>query len=354
MECDASLLIGRKTTRGLGSGGDPEKGRAAAEESYSDIQRLLADADIIFLTCGLGGGTGTGAVPIIAQIAREVGAIVIGVVTLPFSIEGGRKERAYAGLEALRKNANTVVIIENDRLLKIAPNLPIKEAFSVADEVLASYIYSIISTVAQPSLINVDFADLRTIIGKGGVTLCGIGEATGKERAQLAVKKALESPLMDVDYHTGCAALIHVTGGSTMSLKEASSVVEIIQEKLNRDVEIIWGTKVDPELGDLLRVTVIISGVQSKQMIGMLEPRKASEHSLLKPSVVGKLPQSDFPAPSRAKENWLKRDFVPVFQDLKKRAKTNQETSQERSKNSPDKEPKDDFWAELGLEKGVK
>ena len=211
IKCDTTLLIGKKTTRGLGSGGKPELGKAAAEESIIEIQRLLQEADVIFLTCGLGGGTGTGAIPIISEIAKNVGAIVIGVVTIPFSLEGNRKQRAYQGLENLRKHLDTVVVIENDTLLDLVPDLPIEEAFSVADEVLANYIYSIISTVSQPSLINVDFADLKSIITNGGVTICGVGEATGENRAQVAIQKALETPLIKVNYSLGTAALVHVS-----------------------------------------------------------------------------------------------------------------------------------------------
>lgn len=356
VKCDSSLLIGRKTTQGLGCGGNPEKGRAAAKESYGEIERLLADADIVFLTCGLGGGTGTGSIPLVAEIAKNSGAIVIGVVTIPFSMEGARKQRAYRGLEELSQNADTVVVIENDKLLELVPDSPVEEAFSVADEVLANYIYSIISTVSQPGLVNVDFADLTTIIThSGGVTVCGIGEATGKDRAVKAVKDALENPLVSVNYRTGSAALFYVTGGSTMSLKEASTVVDIIKKELRPDAEIIWGTKVDPELGDLLRVTVVISGVESEQIIGKRPPRRGIRSSYRE--LFGDQGQpSSSPEPiSRAKENWLRRDFVPIFKELQKRKNKELGVSKGTTKKSHSKKENiDDFWRELGLSKGLK
>ncbi|MCK5297860.1 MAG: cell division protein FtsZ [Candidatus Heimdallarchaeota archaeon] len=352
VKCDATLLIGRKTTRGLGSGGKPELGQAAAEESYSEIQRTISDSDIIFLTCGLGGGTGTGAMPIIAEIAKNAGAIVISVVTIPFSIEGSRKERAFVGLDKLQKNSDTVVIIENDSLLELVPDLPIEEAFSVADEVLANYINSIISTVSQPGLINVDFADLKSIIKKGGVTVCGVGEAKGEDRALAAVQKALENPLVSVDYSTGTAALIHVTGGSTMSLKEASSVVEIVRESIQPEAEVIWGTKVDHELGDVLRITIVISGVESDQMIGM--NKKPS--SLRGPPYDIVAGQSTITGikPVREKENWLRKDSRPSMKELRKRLKESQKgKEEEKPETKLAKEKTDEFWEELGIDKGL-
>ena len=348
VKCDSTLLIGKKTTRGLGSGGMPERGKAAAMESYTEIERTLSDADVVFLTCGLGGGTGTGAIPIIAEIAKKAGAIVIGVVTIPFSIEGKRKGRAYEGLEELRGNTDTVVIIENDSLLDMVPDLPIEEAFSVADEVLANYIYSIISTVSQPSLINVDFADLKTIIANGGVTVCGIGEAKGPNRTKIAVEKALENPLINVDYSLGTAALIHVTGGSTMSLKEASSVVDLIRDQLQPEAEVIWGTKVDPELGEILRITIVISGVSSDQIMGMHGPSTLRQNAPY--DEMGQIQQ---PLP-RKKENWLKRDTTPTIRDLRRKVQEQKEITKPRKINKDsDEEKSDEFWDELGISKGL-
>lgn len=349
VKCDSTLLIGKKTTRGLGSGGKPSLGKAAAEESYSEIQRILQDADVVFLTCGLGGGTGTGAIPIIAEIAKTAGAIVIGVITIPFSIEGNRKERAYNGLENLRKHSDTVVVIENDTLLNIVPDLPIEEAFSVADEVLANYIYSIINTVSQASLINVDFADLKSIIGKGGVTVCGIGEAKGEDRALKAIKKALDNPLITVDYSSGTAALVHVTGGATMSLKEASGVVDLIREKIQPNSEVIWGTKVDPELGDIIRVTIVISGVESDQMLSMHKRSRKTLGTTMPYDTLGQIKPVEIT--SKPKENWLKKETIPTLRELRKRAAEVKENKKEIEKEK--EEQPDKFWEELGLDKGL-
>ncbi|MHA1244259.1 MAG: cell division protein FtsZ [Candidatus Heimdallarchaeota archaeon] len=353
IRCDSTLLIGKKTTRGLGSGGKPEQGKAAAVESYTEIQRLISDADIVFLTCGLGGGTGTGAMPIIAEIAKSAGAIVISVVTIPFTIEGSRKNTAYNGLEKLRDYSDTVVIIENDKLLDLAPDLPIQEAFSVADEILANYIHSIISTVSQAGLINVDFADLKSIISSGGVTTCGVGEARGKDRAVKAVQNALNNPIVDINYEQGTAALIHVTGGPTMTLKEASSVVEIIREKLQPEAEVIWGTKVDPDLGDILRITVVISGVESEQIIGK-EPANRDPIGLGNRTPVAGQSVVQDGKPIREKENWLRKDTTPTLRDLRKLVKERTAKKEESRKPSRDKrESTDEFWEELGLSKGL-
>jgi cell division protein FtsZ len=344
VKSDSILLIGKRTTRGLGSGGKPEKGRAAAEESYAEIQRLISDADIVFLTCGLGGGTGTGAMPIIAEIAKKSHAIVMSVVTLPFTIEGNRKEIAFQGLEQLREYSDTVVVIDNDRLLELVPDLPIEEAFSVADEVLANFIYSIINTVTQPGLIAVDFADLKSVITNGGVAVCGVGEAKGDNRAAKAVEKALSSPLITVNYNTGTAALINVTGGSTMTLREASSVVELIQQKINPDAEIIWGTKVDHELGDIIRITIVISGVESQQIMGI---RRKGQTSTGPPYRVVAGGNTLGATSSKERENWLKKDSRTRIKNNPLLEKLNPDSK----KTNLDDEDSDELWDELGISK---
>ncbi|HUT80670.1 MAG TPA: cell division protein FtsZ [Candidatus Bathyarchaeia archaeon] len=354
VKCDSTLLIGRQTTRGLGSGGKPEKGQAAAEESYKEIQRIVSDSDIIFLTCGLGGGTGTGAMPVIAEAAKASGAIVISVVTLPFTHEGSRKGTAQKGLEELRKYSDTVVIIENDMLLKIVPDLPIEEAFSVADEVLANYIHSIINTVTQPGIISVDYADLKSIIVKGGVTVCGVGEAKGEDRAVKAVAKALSNPLISVNYKTGTAALINVTGGAKMTLKEASSVVEIIRRQIQPNAEIIWGTKVDHELGDLLRITIVISGVESDQLIGLR--KKQSNISIPPYDIVGDVSTISSPLVlSQEQDPWISEDKHITIRDLRNRLKDKQNVDRERKVKFRDEDEDDpnEFWDELGISKGL-
>ncbi|MHA1188563.1 MAG: hypothetical protein ACTSSK_17215, partial [Candidatus Heimdallarchaeota archaeon] len=217
------------------------------------------------------------------------------------------------------------------------------------DEILANYIHSIISTVSQAGLINVDFADLKSIISSGGVTTCGVGEARGKDRAVKAVQNALNNPIVDINYEQGTAALIHVTGGPTMTLKEASSVVEIIREKLQPEAEVIWGTKVDPDLGDILRITVVISGVESEQIIGKGDPIGLGNRT----PVAGQSVVQDG-KPIREKENWLRKDTTPTLRDLRKLVKERTAKKEESRKPSRDKrESPDKFWEELGLSKGL-
>jgi cell division protein FtsZ len=264
------ILIGKHLTRGLGAGGDPEIGKAAAEESREDLTKILKDSDLVFITCGEGGGTGTGSAPIVAEIAKLEGAIVVGVVTIPFETEIGRIEKAKEGLKVLRQYADTLVVIDNNRLLEIAPNLPIIEAFSVADEVLASMVKGITETISLPSLINLDFADVRTILSTGGVAIIGVGESNGKEnRAEEAINDALNLPLLDVEIDGAKGALIHVCGGNDMTLAEANSVAQIIYKKMDvNDSMVIWGARVSDEFNGYLRVMLLITGIHSPQIFG--------------------------------------------------------------------------------------
>ncbi|MHA1870801.1 MAG: cell division protein FtsZ [Promethearchaeota archaeon] len=268
------LLIGRNLTRGLGAGGQPEVGMAAAEESRSEIDALLKNADLVFITCGLGGGTGTGSAPIIAEIAKMNGAIVVGVVTLPFKTELGRINKAKEGLQNLRQFVDTLVVIDNNKLLEIAPDLPIIEAFSLADEVLATMVKGITETISLPSLINLDYADVRTILTTGGVAIVGIGESgeSKANRVEDAINDALNSPLLEVDITGAKGALIHVTGGTDMSLNEAYKVGQIITRKMSKNSTVIWGARVDPNLNGYLRVMLLITGIKSPQIFGSTIP----------------------------------------------------------------------------------
>ena len=270
VESDVKILIGKNLTRGLGAGGNPEIGRAAAEESREDLVKILRDSNLVFITCGEGGGTGTGSAPIVAEIAKLEGAIVVGVVTLPFETEIGRIEKAQIGLNELRKYADTLVVIDNNRLLDIAPDLPIIEAFSVADEVLATMVKGITETISLPSLINLDFADVKTILSTGGVAIVGVGEAEGKEnRVNDAINDALNSPLLDVSIEGAKGALIHITGGNEMTLAEANSVAKKISEKMDvNDSMVIWGARVNDEFDGYLRVMLLITGIKSPQIFG--------------------------------------------------------------------------------------
>ena len=261
------ILIGEKLTRGLGVGGNPKLGRAAIEESKKRIEELLSDVDIVFITAGLGGGTGTGAAPVIAEIARRKGAITVGVVTTPFRIEKGRIEYASLALTELRRHCDTVVVIDNNKLMQLVPQLPINEAFRVADQVLANMIKGIVETISSPSLINLDFADFKTIVRRGGVAVVGVGESDAPNRAEEAVRKALRSPLLDVDYIGATGALIHVTGDSQMTIEEANRVGEIVTEMMDDNALVIWGARVNPELNGKLKVTLVMTGVNSPHIL---------------------------------------------------------------------------------------
>jgi len=265
---DRKLLIGEKTTQGLGAGGDPKIGRAAIEESRSQVQDILSGVDTAFVTCGLGGGTGTGGAPVVAEIAREHGAIVVGVVTTPFKMEKGRVEIAKQGLVEIRKACDTVIVVDNNKLVRLVPLLPLNEAFKVGDQVLANMVRGITETISIPSLINLDFADFKTIIRKGGVAVAGIGESNAPNRAEEAVKNALRTPLLDVDYAGATGALIHVSGDEYMSIEEANRVGEIITEMMSDDALVIWGARVNPKLAGTLRVTLVMTGVHSPHLFG--------------------------------------------------------------------------------------
>ena len=209
------LLIGEKITRGLGAGGYPHVGQAAAEESAPQLTEMLRDADLVFIAAGMGGGTGTGSAPVVAEIAKRNDAIVVGVITMPFELERARIDKANSGLARLQENTDTTVVIDNQKLMELVPDLPLEEAFGIADEVLASFVKGITETITMPSLINLDYADVRTIICNGGVALVGLGEATGNNRAEEAIKNALNSPLLEVEWSGATVALIHITAGRT-------------------------------------------------------------------------------------------------------------------------------------------
>ena len=261
------ILIGEKLTRGLGSGGDPEIGKAAIMESAKHVEKILEGVDIAFITAGLGGGTGTGASPVIARIAREKGAIVVGVVTMPFKIEKGRIAYAIKGLTEMRRECDTVIVIDNNKLMRMVPHLPINEAFKVGDSVLANMIKGITEIIAAPSLINLDFADFRTIVKKGGVAVAGVGESSAPNRAEDAVQKALSMPLLDVDYVGAKGALIHVAGDEKMTIDEANRVGEIVSQMMSDDALVIWGARVNPEMNGKLRVTLVLTGVRSQYLL---------------------------------------------------------------------------------------
>ncbi|HLF16128.1 MAG TPA: cell division protein FtsZ [Candidatus Thermoplasmatota archaeon] len=270
------LLIGRHLTRGLGAGALPQVGEEAALETEADIRSAVTGSDIVFVTCGLGGGTGTGSAPVVAKMARESGALTIAVCTLPFSYEGAvRMENAEAGLARLRDVCDTVIVVPNDKLLEVAPRLPLAAAFRVADEILMRSIKGITEMIVKPGLVNMDFANLRTVMKRGGVAMIGLGESDGEDRAREAVLEALNSPLLDIDISDAHGALINVVGGRDMTMAEAMRCVEEIHNRINKEARIIWGASIDPALDRTIRVMLVITGVKSKQILGPTARKEA-------------------------------------------------------------------------------
>lgn len=267
--CDKKILIGKEISGGLGAGSNPKVGEEAAREQEKEIKDALKGADLVFITCGLGGGTGTGAAPVVAEIAKKLGALCVGVVTIPFTMEGKRRmENAMDGLEKLQQNTDTIIVIPNDKLLEIAPDLPLYTAFKVADEILTNAVKGISELITKPGLINRDFADIRAIMQEGGVAMIGVGESDSENRAAESVEKAINNPLLDVDINGAKGALIVVSGGPTMTLDEAKKVIEVVSEKLSDDAKINWGAQISNDLHDTIRTLLIITGVQSSQIFG--------------------------------------------------------------------------------------
>jgi cell division protein FtsZ len=261
------LLLGKRLTRGLGAGALPKVGEDAAIEAEAEIRTILQGADLVIVTCGLGGGTGTGSVSVVARIAKEMNALTVGVVTLPFRGEGKvRMTNALWGLEKLKKVADTVVVIPNDKLLEVVPRLPVQMAFKVADQVLIQAITGITELITTPGLVNLDFNDLRTIMKDSGLGVIGLGEseAMGEMRAEEAVKQAVTSPLLDATIDGATGVLVNVTGGPNMSLAEAEKCIEMIQGKISPTARVIWGARINPSIGDALRVLLIATGVHKE------------------------------------------------------------------------------------------
>lgn len=266
---NVKILIGREITGGLGAGSVPQVGEEAAKENEHELREALKGADLIFITCGLGGGTGTGSAPVIADISKKLGILTVAIVTLPFNMEGNRRyENAIMGLEKLENIVDTLIVIPNEKLLELAPDLPLHTAFKVADEILTNAVKGIAELVTKPGLVNLDFADIRTVMGKGGVAMIGVGESDTENRAAEAVEKALNNPLLDVDISGANGALINIFGGSDMTLEESRKVVETVSEKLDEDARLIWGAQISEDLDRSMRVLLIVTGVTSPQIRG--------------------------------------------------------------------------------------
>jgi len=268
---DKKVLLGAELTGGLGAGSMPDVGENCAKESLDEIAAALQGSDLTFITCGLGGGTGTGASPVIAEVAKDTGSVTVGVVTTPFTVEGKRRwQNADEGLAKLRKATDTVVVVPNDKLLNIVPDLPLNAAFKVSDEILSNALKGTTEMVTKPGLVNLDFADLRSVLSDGGTAVIGLGQSTSESysenRAIEAIEEAIRSPLLDVDVSTADRALVNVIGGPDMTLHEAEAAVEFISGKINPDANIIWGAQIDETLGkNVVKVLIVVSGVRTLQ-----------------------------------------------------------------------------------------
>lgn len=266
---DKKIILGKDITRGLGAGSIPKIGNDAARESEHEIKESLAGSDMVFITCGMGGGTGTGSVPVVAEIARKLGALTVGVVTMPFDMEGRRRvENANEGLSQLEKNVDTLIVIPNDKLLELAPDLPLHTAFKIADEILTNAVKGIAELVTKAGLVNLDFADIKAVMGNGGVALIGLGESDSDNRSIESVEKAIQNPLLDVDVSGANGALVNVMGGPDMTLEEARRVVETVSQKLDEEARMIWGAQITDDLDGTIRVMLIVTGVKSTQIRG--------------------------------------------------------------------------------------
>ena len=268
IEADTKILVGKSLTQGLGAGGDPSMGERATEMAQGTIKDVLGEADLVFVTAGMGGGTGTGAAPVVSKIAKEQGAIVVGMVSTPFNVERARTVKAEEGLEKLRNEADSIIVLDNNRLLDYVPNLPIGKAFSVMDQIIAETVKGISETITQPSLINLDYADMSTIMDQGGVAVMLVGETQDKNKTEEVVNDAMNHPLLDVDYRGASGGLVHITGGPDLTLKEAQGIAENITERLEARANVIWGARIQDEYKGKVRVMAIMTGVQSAQVLG--------------------------------------------------------------------------------------
>ncbi|MGD2027687.1 MAG: cell division protein FtsZ [Anaerolineales bacterium] len=296
-QAQVRVRIGDKLTRGLGAGGNPENGKKAAEESAQEMYEVMKGSDMVFVTAGIGGGTGTGAAPIVAQIAREVGALTIGVVTRPFTFEGARRaQTAESGIAKLKEQVDTLIVIPNDRLLQIVDKrASLNEAFSMADDVLRQGIQGISELITIPGLINLDFADVKAIMSEGGAALMAVGQASGEDRAREAAEAAITSSLLDITIDGARGILFNVTGGSDLSLFEVNTAAAIIKETAHPDVNLIFGAVIDPEMGEDIRVTVIATGFDRSGMPRRVIPRQRTRQT---PSSQSKQEDSEaVPAP---------------------------------------------------------
>jgi cell division protein FtsZ len=294
IQADKRVLIGKSLTRGLGAGGYPDVGKRAAEMARPTLEALLESADLVFITAGMGGGTGTGSAPVVAQVAKEQGAIVVGMVSYPFQVEKARLIRAEEGLEALATAADSVIVLDNNRLKNFVPNLPLGQAFSVMDQLIGETVKGISETITEPSLINIDYADVRAIMSKGGVAVMLVGESKQQNKAESVVRECLSNPMLDIDYRGATGSLIHITGGSDLTLTDAEEIATSLTYELDPHADVIWGARVRNDMEGKVRVLAIMTGVQNHQLLGNrqsyksvledLEQKKASPKAPLMPN----------------------------------------------------------------------
>jgi cell division protein FtsZ len=268
IQADKRVLIGKSLTKGLGAGGYPDVGKRAAEMARPTLEALLDSADLVFITAGMGGGTGTGAAPVVAQVAKDQGAIVVGMVSYPFQVEKARLLRAEDGLESLATAADSVIVLDNNRLKNFVPNLPLGQAFSVMDQLIGETVKGISETITEPSLINIDYADVRAIMSKGGVAVMLVGESKQQNKAESVVRECLSNPMLDVDYRGATGSLIHITGGSDLTLTDAEEIATSLTYELDPHADVIWGARVRNDMEGKVRVLAIMTGVQNGKILG--------------------------------------------------------------------------------------
>jgi cell division protein FtsZ len=313
-KADKLLLLGMKLCKGRGCGGYPEIGAEAAKESMDMIKGDLLDSDLVFIVAGLGGGTGTGTAPVIANLTRDAGILTVGCVTIPFSIEMARRDKAMEGIEKLREQCDTLVLIDNDRLRQAAGDLPLKPALGVANELVGSFVKNITESIAVPSLMNIDYADMRTITERGGISSIGIGEGEGEgeDRVSKAVSQALATPLLDItDISTSKGMLIHIAGGEDMTLEEVAKVGEMVAGKIPHTTNVAWGARIDESITGRVRVMAVLTGVESSFLGGKkFKPEKVE---------IAKAPETGIPKAEIEEEEELKFIVEPAKVEEKKK-----------------------------------
>ncbi len=310
-EADVRVVLGKELTRGLGAGADPEVGMKAAKESREEIRQLLDGADMVFLTAGMGGGTGTGSTPVIAEVAKEMGVLVVAVVTRPFSFEGRKRlMQAKAGIENLKDKVDALIVIPNDKLLEISDcKTALCDAFRLADDVLRQAVQGVTDLIFRPGLVNVDFADVRTVMSNAGSAIMGIGEAEGEGRAEVAARSAINSPLMETQMAGAKGVLFNVTGGPSLGIHEINEAANVITEAADEDATIIWGNVVDPSMGEKIQITVIATGFSEQPVSAPVQMRKAE--TVRRPATVSQ-PSQPLPQAPRVRKSRIDLEEAEV------------------------------------------